>query len=97
MVSHFGDKTNSRSATGARSPYGFITPEGGGKDVFYHAADFTSGDKYPQTGDNVTYDVVDDERKPGSKKAINVRGGSGAVYLSPEEYQAGNAKVAASS
>lgn len=46
--------------------YGFITPEGGGKDIFVHS----SACKQPiKDGDVVNYDTKDTEKGP---TAINV-------------------------
>jgi cold shock protein len=42
--------------------FGFITPEGGGKDVFVHAND-TGGTKL-KDGDKVEFDVVAGKKGP---------------------------------
>mmetsp|Transcript_13220 Transcript_13220/g.41731 ORF Transcript_13220/g.41731 Transcript_13220/m.41731 type:complete len:204 (-) Transcript_13220:224-835(-) len=55
--------------------YGFIEYQG--TDVFVHIKDCSSG--VPRQGDVVTFDIEDSPTKPGSKKASNVSGGSGAM------------------
>jgi len=50
--------------------FGFITPEGGGKEVFFHhSAIQIEGVKSLNEGDLVEFDVVEEERGP---KAANV-------------------------
>jgi CspA family cold shock protein len=48
--------------------FGFITPEGGGKDVFVHANDL--GGATLQEGTKVEFDVVEGKKGP---QASNVR------------------------
>jgi len=55
--------------------FGFI--EFQGVDLFVHLADCLGG--MPKQGDVVAFDVQDSEKKPGSKVAKNVTGGSGAM------------------
>lgn len=51
--------------------FGFITPEDGSKDVFFHATGLTGGIEFSQIqqGDAVTFDVEQSEKGP---RAINV-------------------------
>lgn len=49
--------------------YGFIEPEGGGRDVFLHSKEIAAGHIMAQ-GKRVTFDVKDDPRGP---KATNVK------------------------
>eukprot|EP00406_Dinophysis_acuminata_P076455 CAMPEP_0179263686 /NCGR_PEP_ID=MMETSP0797-20121207/28007_1 /TAXON_ID=47934 /ORGANISM="Dinophysis acuminata, Strain DAEP01" /LENGTH=215 /DNA_ID=CAMNT_0020971853 /DNA_START=40 /DNA_END=687 /DNA_ORIENTATION=- len=55
--------------------FGFIDFEG--TDVFVHMKDCQGG--VPDQGDTVYFDVEDSPAKPGSKRATNVTGGSGAA------------------
>ena len=51
--------------------YGFITPDGGGKDLFVHYSEIQSeGFKSLQEGQAVDYETVDSEKGP---KATKVR------------------------
>ena len=51
--------------------FGFIAPEGGGKDVFVHAtAVEAAGMGSLNEGDKVTFDVQPDER---GSKAVNLK------------------------
>jgi CspA family cold shock protein len=52
--------------------FGFIAPEGGGKDVFLHvsAVEF-AGHGDPYEGDRISYDV--DKGRDGRESAINLR------------------------
>jgi len=50
--------------------FGFISPNGGGTDIFLHISNCTKRAKKPAVGDNVTYEVVSDDRK--RQQAINV-------------------------
>ncbi len=51
--------------------FGFISPEGGGKDVFVHAHGRRSGGyAHPSEGQKVSFDVVPDAR---GAKAANLR------------------------
>jgi CspA family cold shock protein len=50
--------------------FGFITPDGGGADVFVHVSGVVSGGSLRE-GQKVSYDVGQD-RKTGKAKAENV-------------------------
>ena len=53
--------------------YGFIQPEGGGKDVFVHATALEqAGIRTLNEGDRVTFVLEDDKRGRG-KQAANVQ------------------------
>ena len=53
--------------------YGFIQPEGGGKDVFVHATALEqAGIRSLNEGDRVTFVLEDDKRGRG-KQAANVQ------------------------
>ena len=56
--------------------YGFIKPEEGEKDVYFHASSIAEGTSFDDLseGDVVTFDVEDGDRGP---KAVNVGLGSG--------------------
>ena len=50
--------------------FGFITPESGDKDVFFHANDCPAGNfKEMHEGDNVTFEI---ENSPKGPKATGV-------------------------
>lgn len=50
--------------------FGFIAPEEGDKDIFFHANDCTNGDfKTMQEGNTVTFEVQDSPKGP---RATNV-------------------------
>ena len=52
--------------------YGFIAPEGGGKDVFVHATALERSGVPPlNEGDKVSFDIEDDPRGRG-KQATNI-------------------------
>ena len=52
--------------------FGFIQPEGGGKDVFVHvSAVEKAGYGDPQDGDRLSYDV--EKGRDGRESAINLR------------------------
>lgn len=53
--------------------YGFITPQGGGKDIFVHRGDLNGANKLEQD-QKVSYVVGDSDRKKGDgKKATLVK------------------------
>jgi len=54
--------------------WGFITYEG--TDVFLHVKDCTDGGR-PVVGDQVTFDLEEDQRRQGQQKALNVTGCTG--------------------
>ncbi len=49
--------------------FGFISPDGGGKDIFIHISAFKGTSRRPVTGDVIYYQVARDNR--GKFKAIN--------------------------
>ena len=50
--------------------FGFITPEGESKDIFFHANDLAGVDfESLNVGDNVTFDTEESDKGP---KAVNV-------------------------
>jgi CspA family cold shock protein len=52
--------------------YGFILPEGGGKDVFVHvSAVERAGHGDPQEGDRLSFDL--EKGRDGRESAINLR------------------------
>ena len=52
--------------------YGFIYPEGGGKDVFLHKSELErSGYQDLNTGDNICYELKTD--KKDKEQAINIK------------------------
>lgn len=54
--------------------FGFITPEGGGKDVFvHHSAIEGTGFKTLAAGEKVEYDVVQDAKGPRADKVTRVK------------------------
>jgi cold shock CspA family protein len=75
--------------TGKGRAYGFITPDGSSDtkedDVFWAADDIPVGVNYLKRGDNVEYDEVPNESKPGKLRAVNIRGGTGKEKLSLAE------------
>jgi len=53
--------------------FGFIAPEGGGKDVFVHASALErSGIPIPNEGDKVSFEVEEDRRGRGPQ-AVNLQ------------------------
>ncbi|MBI3831345.1 MAG: cold-shock protein [Planctomycetes bacterium] len=55
--------------------YGFITPDGGGKDLFvHHTAIVAEGFRTLSEGQMVEFDVVEDVKGP---KALNVKAVAG--------------------
>lgn len=51
-----------------RKKYGFITPEDGGEDVFFHVSDL--GEESVGEGDEVEFEVEEGDKGP---KAVNVK------------------------
>ena len=63
----------------ANRGFGFISPDGGGEEVFCHHADITDGVAL-RDGAAVTFDVGPDERRGGgAQRASNVAGGVSRV------------------
>jgi cold shock protein len=52
--------------------YGFIRPDHGGKDVFFHLDGMDTQGEEPRIGDRVSYEAAAD-RKPGKVCAKQVR------------------------
>ena len=52
--------------------FGFITPESGDKDVFFHARDLAEGIEFNDLteGDNVTFEVVDGPKGPAATNIV---------------------------
>jgi len=68
--------------------FGFITPNGGGEDVFVHqTAIYAQGFRSLAEGEDVEFDVAEDKGK-GKKFASNVTGPNGAyVQGAPRKEQ----------
>ena len=59
--------------------FGFITPAGGGDDVFVHqTAIYARGFRSLAEGEEVEFDIGEDDKKKGKKFATNVTGPNGA-------------------
>ena len=55
--------------------FGFITPEGGGKDCFVHfSAIDGSGFKSLAEGERVEFEVVEGEKGPAAEKVVKLDG-----------------------
>jgi CspA family cold shock protein len=54
--------------------FGFVTPDGGGEDVFVHARALTEGLTWLAEGDRVGYDVVQGDKGPQARDLYLVRG-----------------------
>ena len=53
--------------------FGFITPEGGGKEVFFHHSEIRiEGVKSLNEGDLVEFDVVEEERGPAATNVVRL-------------------------
>eukprot|EP00747_Dinoflagellata_sp_TGD_P162961 gnl/TRDRNA2_/TRDRNA2_181156_c0_seq1.p1 gnl/TRDRNA2_/TRDRNA2_181156_c0~~gnl/TRDRNA2_/TRDRNA2_181156_c0_seq1.p1 ORF type:complete len:264 (+),score=60.10 gnl/TRDRNA2_/TRDRNA2_181156_c0_seq1:88-879(+) len=59
--------------------WGFINQDGKTETIFCHIKHF--GDRPPNDGDKVKFDIVDCDKKPGMLEAINITGGTGAAYI----------------
>ena len=58
--------------------FGFITPSGGGDDIFVHqTAIYARGFRSLAEGEEVEFDIGEDEKRKGKKFAINVTGPNG--------------------
>jgi CspA family cold shock protein len=58
-----------------RKGYGFIEPDGGGDDVFFHR-DVVEDRKHPRDGQRVSYVVTLDERGLRAKTVVLVENGT---------------------
>jgi CspA family cold shock protein len=58
--------------------FGFITPEGGDKDVFFHARSLVEGLLYDdlREGDAVTFDLEDGDKGPSAGNVARAEGGA---------------------
>ena len=71
--------------------YGFIRPDGGGKDVFvHHSVIQMDGFKSLKRGDRVEFEITDDPKGPRASDVRRVDdaaggGGDGASYEEDEE------------
>ena len=63
--------------------FGFITPDGGGEDVFVHARNLVEGLTWLAEGDRVGYEVVQGDRGPQARDAYLVSGADTAKAPAP--------------
>jgi cold shock CspA family protein len=62
----------------SKKGFGFITPNNGGDDIFVHqTAIHSRGFRSLAEGEDVEYEVGEDEKKKGKKFAVNVTGPNG--------------------
>ena len=52
--------------------FGFILASNA-RTIFSHIRDWTNDNEIPAVGQTVEFDVVEDQKQPGKKKAVNVR------------------------
>ncbi len=54
--------------------FGFITPDDGGKDIFFHASALADGVQFAdlQKGQKVSFDVEDSEKGPRAANVVLV-------------------------
>ncbi len=57
---------------GAHKGFGFITPEGGGKDCFVHHSAIQGEGVSLDEGDLVEFDVVEEERGPAATNVVRL-------------------------
>jgi CspA family cold shock protein len=78
LIERFIDMTTNTNQTGIvkwfneTKGYGFITPDGGGKDLFAHFRDIQGGDGYKTLAENarVQFEVIQGAKGP---QASNIR------------------------
>lgn len=59
--------------------FGFITPSGGGDDVFVHqTAIYSRGFRSLAEGEEVEFEIGEDDKRKGKKFAVNVTGPNGS-------------------
>ena len=51
--------------------FGFVAPNGGGRDIFLHISGFSARHRRPRIGDLVTYEIT--ETEPNRPRATNAR------------------------
>ena len=52
--------------------FGFIRPDGGSGDVFFHITKLPPGQRV-QRGDRVTFDIAPDIKNPARSRAVQVQ------------------------
>ncbi len=63
--------------------FGFVTPDGGGEDVFVHARGLVEGLTWLAEGDRVAYDVVQGDKGPQARDLYLVKSASDAPAPAP--------------
>lgn len=63
----------------AKKGFGFIVPNSGGEDVFVHqTAIYARGFRSLAEGEEVEFDIGEDDKRRGKKVALNVTGPNGS-------------------
>jgi CspA family cold shock protein len=53
--------------------FGFITPDGGGKDCFVHHSEISDGNASPlKEGDKVEFEIVQEQKGPAARGVTRV-------------------------